>query len=256
VKVTVCDWPNRESAYEAAWRELVAHVRSEGSDLVLLPETPFAPWMAVRRQFNPSIWKSAVAAHRDWRARFSELGPTVICASAPVQIGPRRLNQAFIWDPAAGYREVHAKYYLPYEEGFWERTWFDRGDGRFAPTTALHLKLGFLICTDLWFFHRARAYAQAGIHLLLCPRATPRETLDKWQAGCRAAAVVSGAFCLSANRFSEREEEADLGGRSWIVGPDGEILARTSRVDPIRTHEIDISAAGHAKTTYPRYVLE
>lgn len=239
-----------------AWEGLVEHVRSEGSELVLLPEVPFAPWPAVSRRFDLTIWKAAVAAHQKWRSRFSELGPTVVCGTAPVNLGIRRLNQAFIWDPASGYREEHAKFYLPNEEGFWERSWFDRGEGRFAPVSARGIPLGFLICTDLWFFQRARAYGKAGVRILLNPRATPRGTLDKWQAGCRAAAVVAGAFCLSSNRISDEVEEADLGGRSLILGPDGDVLGRTTRLDPVLTLDIDPEEAARAKSTYPRYVLE
>ena len=58
---------------------------------------------------------------------------------------------------------------------------------------------GFLICSEMWFTEHARAYAKQGIHLLLCPRATPMASVSKWIAGGRVAAVTSGAFCLSAS---------------------------------------------------------
>ena len=77
------------------------------------------------------------------------------------------------------------------------------------------------ICTELWFMEHARAYGQGGVHLLAVPRATPRETLDKWLAGGRAAAIVSGAFTLSSNSASRPADIANLGGQGWIVGPDG-----------------------------------
>jgi N-carbamoylputrescine amidase len=256
VKVTVCEWPNRADFYEEAWGELTEHVRAEGSELVLLPEIPFAPWIAARRPFDQEVWREAVSSHERWRARFSDLGPVRICGTAPVGYGPRRLNRAFLWDALDGYREAHAKYYLPNEEGSWERTWFERGAGRFDPVQSRGLTLGFLICTDLWFFQHSRAYGKAGAELLLCPRATRRGTLKTWELGYRTAALVSGAFCLSSNRISGEDERVDLGGRGWIIDPGGEILTRTTPLDPIRTVDIDLREARRAKSTYPRYVLE
>src|SRR6185436_14639099 len=97
---------------------------------------------------------------------------------------------------------AHTKYYLPNETGFWEATWYERGDGVFAPIQADGLTIGLMICTDLWFFEKARAYGKHGIHLLANPRATMKSSVDKWLVGGRAAAVTSGAFCLSSNHIN------------------------------------------------------
>jgi len=47
-----------------------------------------------------------------------------------------------------------------------------------------------------------------------------------------------------------------LAGGSWIVAPDGEILARTDQENPIVDLEIDLSAADQAKQTYPPNVRD
>jgi N-carbamoylputrescine amidase len=48
----------------------------------------------------------------------------------------------------------------------------------------------------------------------------------------------------------------EFGGQGWVVGPNGQVLASTSREQPFVTVEIDLSEARLAKQTYPRYVLE
>lgn len=73
--------------------------------------------------------------------------------------------------------------------------------------------------------------------------------MKKWLAGGRAAAVVSGCFCLSSNRC-----EGSMGGMGWLLDPDGGILALTSEEEPFITMDIDLTAAEEAKHTYPRYV--
>jgi N-carbamoylputrescine amidase len=166
------------------------------------------------------------------------------------------LNLGYVWDSEAGYRPAHTKYYLPDEDGFWEASWYSRGDGNFSLFQSRGVRVGMLICTELWFLDRARAYGQAGAHLLAVPRATPVETVEKWLVGGRAASVISGAFALSSNRVGRAGERVNLGGQGWIVGPDGDVLGLTSRQQPFATVEIDLREAERAKQTYPRYVPE
>ena len=96
------------------------------------------------------------------------------------------------------------------------------------------------------------------------PRSTSHGSLDKWVAGGQAAAVVSGAFCLSSNNWQPAAAEAEasplvgpnLGGRAWIIDPDGEVVATTSEQHPFATASIDLAAAAGGKQTYPRYISD
>ncbi len=164
------------------------------------------------------------------------------------------MNEGFIWSVRSGYQGIHTKAYLPDEEGFWEDSWYERGDPAFRVTEVDGLRVGFLICTELWFMSHARAYAAAGVHLLMVPRATPRATVDKWIAGGRAAAVVAGAYCLSSNRAGAHH--IAWGGAGWVIDPDGEVLALTDPKHRFRTIAVDPDVADRAKTTYPRYVAD
>jgi len=253
MRVTVCELNDDPVVFAEDWQALAAHVKTEGSQLVLLPEMPFAPWFALSPRYDASVWQAAVRAHETWLSRLAELAPATVIATRPVNSGGRRLNEGFVWDQTGGYRAAHHKYYLPEDEGFWEASWYDRGDGSFEPIQSKGVKIGFLICTELWFMERGRAYGKQGVHLLVSPRATGKPTVDKWLVGGRADTVVSGAFSLSSNRFSR---SADLGGQGWVVGPDGQVLGLTSRLRPFLTVSIDVAEAERAKKTYPRYVLD
>jgi N-carbamoylputrescine amidase len=153
--------------------------------------------------------------------------------------------------------DVHAKYYLPDEPGFWEASWYQRGDGDFSVADTSRARVGFLICTELWFSAHARDYAQRGAHVIVCPRATPASTAPKWLAGGQAAAVVSGAFCLSSNLAGTTGDGGDFAGVGWIIEPEeGKILGTTSADHPFLTIDVDREEAERAKTTYPRYVSD
>src|SRR5262245_60248331 len=256
IKATVCELHNSAEGFAADWERLVAHIKVEQSDLVLLPELAFAPWFAVTPRFDPLVWHGAVAAHDTWMQRLPDLAPAAAIGTRPIDADGARFNQGFLWTADKGYLPVHEKYYLPDEDGFWEASWYGRGEREFRPFGWGAVRIGMQICTEIWFMEHARTYGQAGVQLLVVPRATPRQTLDKWLAGGRAAAVVAGAFTVSSNPITLFTEQANLGGQGWIIGPDGEVLATTSPEQPFVTIELDLAAAEHAKQTYPRYVRE
>jgi len=210
---------------------------------------PFSPWIATNKPFDSHKWEASVVDHDRWIARLSELAPATVLGSRTVT---HRHNEGFVWD-SQGYRAVHDKYYLPEEEGFWEATWYERGELDFTAVETTSIKAGFAICSEIWFTEHARHYAQQGIHILACPRATELATRDKWIAGGRAGAIMSGAFCVSSNKGGEGSG-IRWGGSGWIIDPDGEVLGLTSKDEPFLTLELDLELAERAKTTYPRYV--
>jgi len=254
MKVTICQL-NATTAHqlESGWQGLVAHCQSNQSELLLLPEMPFYRWLAAEKSVDVSQWDAAVTAHEQWQARFVESKAAIVAGTQPVHHKGERLNAAFIWTAETGLQIVHHKYYLPDEPGFWEATWYQRGSKAFKAVTVQGCTFGFAICTEMWFMEHARDYAEQGVHFLLCPRSTPFETTDKWLAGGQAAAVISGAFCLSSNH-SGQVAKTTLGGVGWLSSPEGELLARSSKAEPYLTVDVDVSDAEKAKTSYPRYV--
>jgi N-carbamoylputrescine amidase len=255
LRITVCELDCESSALEEAWSRLLSHVKERSSELVLLPEMPFYRWFPATRDYDANTWARAVEAHERWVARLPELAPAAVLGTRPVNRGNARYNEAFVWEPTRGLRGAHLKSYLPDEEEFWEASWYQPGSKEFAPFEVGAVRAGFQICTELWSMENARLYGKAGVHLIACPRGTPHSTLDKWLAGGRASAVVSGAFVLSSNRVSVPGSVPSLGGQGWIVGPESEVLARTTPDEPFATMEIDLSQAERAKRTYPRYAV-
>jgi N-carbamoylputrescine amidase len=256
MRITATQLPDQPKELESAFAKLIDHAKAEGSQLVLLPEMPFYPWMAATNKVDPAVWQAAVDAHEEWMPRLSALGADYVLGSRPVLENGIPHNDAFIWHSDSGAKFAQRKYYLPDEDGFWEATWYRRADEpRFQAAQAGEAKVGFMVCSDLWFGEHARGYARQGIHLLANPRGTPRGSVDKWLAGGRALAVMAGAYCISSNR-SGASQGIQWGGTGWIIDPDGEVLTTTSDANPFVTVEIDLHAADDAKKTYPRDVKE
>ena len=258
MKVTVCQLDPRAGHLEDSLAGLQAHAAAEGSDFVLLPEMCFAEWLAANPVTSQEAWEKAVAAHDRHIAALDQLGAKAVMGTRPIVTaqGSRR-NEAFLWTretPAP--TPVHQKYYLPDEEGYWEHSWYDRGPKQFDMARALGARIGVQICTEMWFFEWARHYAASRVDLLCVPRATPHGSVLKWLAGGQAAAVCSGAYCLSSNLWAPPGEAVNAGGLGWVVDPEGEVLATTDKDSPFATVEINLTFARASKVTYPRYVPE
>jgi predicted amidohydrolase len=250
MRVTVCEMPDDRKDFETAWEELTAYVRKQQSDLVLLPELPFYPWIATTPQFDAQVWQMAQKAHEVMMQCLRELSTSVVLGTHPLIEGEFRLNRGFYWTPADDYQGVHDKYYLPNEEGFYERCWFDRGRRDFRLARVQDIAIGFLICSEVMFNEWARYYGRQGANIIAVPRATGGH--ERWVVAPRMAAIASGAFVISSNRAQDHV----FGGRGLVVGPDGDVLASTSRQAPFATVDIDLAESTRAKKTYPRDLLE
>jgi N-carbamoylputrescine amidase len=257
LKVAVCQLDNRVAHRAAALAALGEHVARTGARLVVLPELPFSAWLAADRVPDPAAWQRSVEEHDAAVAGLGDVGAEAVVASRPtIEADGRRHNQAFAWTPGAGAVRIRDKRYLPDEPGYWEASWYDRGELSFDTCRLLGATVAVQLCTDVWFFEAAREYARRGAELLCLPRATPFTSLPKWLAAGQVAAMCAGAYCLSSNQWDPAGAGVDSGGLGWVIGPDGDVLATTSPDEPFVTCEVDLEAARAAKSTYPRYVQE
>ena len=258
MKVTVCQIDPRASQLDEYLSGLRQHIKETGSDFLLLPEMAFSDWLAADKIPDAKKWNDAVIVHEQRIACLSDLGAKGVVSTRPINSaqGSRR-NQAYVWSAESDEASaLHEKYYLPDEPGYWEHTWYDRGPKNFDVGRVLGTRLGIQICTEMWFFEWARHYAASRVELLCVPRATPHGSVDKWLAGGQAAAVCSGAYCLSSNLWAPLGSGPDLGGLAWVIDPEGNILATTDADNPYATVEIDLEFSRLSKSSYPRYVPE
>ena len=244
MKITVCQLHNEREAFAVDWDRLVAHVKAQRSDLVLLPEMPFFPWFAGPREFDASVWRAAVAAHDIWEKRLSELRPAVAFATRPIDFGALRYNAGFFWNADEGLAEtIHVKSCLSHQEGSWETSWYGKAVPDFESATVAGISVGMLIGLELFVPEKARLYGEDGVQVVVVPRVdrsmAPQDLAtsnEEWLTGGRSAALASGAFCVSSTRGSF---DNSAGGAGWILAPDGRTLALTSSDEPFVTVQVD-----------------
>ena len=253
MRVTVCELPHEPEALSAAWGALCEHTVRHSSELVLLPEFAMVDPVWQDERFDDARWAAARELSEVWCDRLSELGVARVVGTRPVTIEGRPFNQGFLWSASGELVPLRRKFFLPDEPGSWEARWFDRGDPEFTAYDAGAFTFGLNICTELWALETYATYAARGVQVILSPRATAAATIAKWLSVGVVAAVRSGAFSLSSNRV---DSTGACGGVSWIIDPQGCVLARTSLDAPFATVDVDLSASVAARDGYPGYALD
>jgi len=252
MRVTVCELPHEPSALAAAWAGLCRHTAHHASELVLLPEFAMVDAVWEDELFDAARWAVVETLSDTWLRRLSELHAEYVVGTRPASIDGGRFNQGYIWSAARGLVPLRSKVFLPDEPGNWEARWFERGDPDFPAFHAGAFSFGLNICTELWALETYGDYAARDVQVILSPRATAAATTAKWLSVGVVAAVRSGAFSLSSNRV---DPTGACGGVGWIISPNGQVLASTSRRDPFATIDIDLAASAAARNSYPRYVF-
>ena len=249
MKITVCEFPDDAGAAGAAWDRLAQVLAAAPTDLLVLPELADGDSFWESPDFDEAIWHRAVDRHALLPEQLRRLAARRVLGTRAVERDGQRLNETFLWTPERGLVPGRTKAWLPQQHKGWEETWFDHGPPVVEPVDDDGLRFAMLVCTELIVSGAPRELGKAGVQLIAAPRATGGHR--RWEIATQMAALSAGAFVATANRRG-----GGLAGGSWIVGPDGEELARTGAATPIVTIEVDLAEADNAKATYPRTVRE
>ena len=117
-------------------------------------------------------------------------------------------------------------------------------------------KIGLSVCYDVRFPHLYRGLAKAGAEIITVPAAFTRPTGEAhWEILLRARAIETGAFVLAPAQGGFHEDGRGTWGRSTIIGPWGEILAKAEDDEPqVILADLDLDAVGKARAAIPALV--
>jgi N-carbamoylputrescine amidase len=254
MRVGFVQWPDGLVPDTDIWSAVAADVMQCAPDVLITNEMPFGPWLAASPIFDLERAKESVQIHEDGLEALQALKVPIVISSRPVIAGGRLANEAFIL--ARGrFRFLHQKHFFPAEEGWFEREWFRTAKPGFEVMEIDGLRIGALLCTELMFNERARAYGKSGAHLIAVPRATGR-SLAPWKTAGAMAAIASGCYVVSSNRIGSDSGGPAFGGRGYAFAPDGSLLFESNEERSIVVFDLDKVLAEEQKSRYPVYVEE
>lgn len=165
---------------------------------------------------------------------------------------------------AGMYRKMH----IPDDPAYYEKFYFTPGDLGFEPIQTSVGKLGVLICWDQWYPEASRLMALAGAEILIYPTAIGWESTDTteekerqrdaWITVQRSHAVANGIPVISCNRVGYEADPSGITkgiqfwGTSFIAGPQGEILTKTSdKKDENLVFDLDLNRTETVRRWWP-----
>ncbi len=254
MRVGFVQWPDGLIPNTNNWSAIAADVTSSAPEVLITNEMPFGPWLAASPSFDVECAKKSVEIHEDGVAALQALKVPIVISSRPVIAGGRLANEAFILEHGC-FRFLHQKHFFPAEEGWFETEWFRTAKPGFDVTETEGLRIGALLCTELMFTERARAYGKAGAHLIAVPRATGRSHA-LWKTAGAMAAIASGCYVVSSNRVGSEAGGPTFGGGAYAFAPDGSLLSESDEERSIIVFELSTVLAEEQKSRYPVYVAQ
>jgi deaminated glutathione amidase len=113
-------------------------------------------------------------------------------------------------------------------------------------------RVGLSVCYDLRFPELYRAYARAGIDLLLVPSAFTHTTGQAhWDVLLRARAIENLAFVMAAAQGGLHENGRRTWGRSMLVDPWGQVLAEKAQGEAVVTADLDADRLQQCRRQLP-----
>lgn len=254
MRVGFVEWPEGLEPYGPQWGEITNRLADARLDMLITNELPFGPWIADRRPFDREVAQACIDIHAEGLDALRGLGIPAIVSSRPVWAKDRLLNQAVAIE-GGRIRAIHTKQYIPEEPGFYEASWYEPGEDCFKPADVAGLRLGVMLCTDAMFNEHARSYGRQGTAVIAILRAAGTST-ENWLTAGRMAALVSGSYVVSSNRYGRSGGGTEFGGTGFAFGPGGTPLAVTDPANPLLVIDVDPDVAARQQSEYPCYVPE
>lgn len=176
-------------------------------------------------------------------------------------------NSAYIIDSDGDEAGLYRKMHIPDDPHFYEKFYFTPGDLGFQAVPTHKAKVGTLICWDQWYPEAARITALKGAEVLFYPTAIGWHPKEKKQYGVnqhgawmnvmKGHAVANGIYVAAANRIGLEKylpgtDGIEFWGSSFILGPQGEVLAQASHdKEEILIAELDLAHMEDVRQNWP-----
>ena len=113
-------------------------------------------------------------------------------------------------------------------------------------------RIGMSVCYDLRFPELYRAYADAGVHLLLAPSAFTYTTGQAhWEVLLRARAIENLAFVAAAAQGGQHDNGRQTWGQAMLVDPWGQVLAQRAQQAGVVLAELDFETLTACRSRLP-----
>ena len=146
----------------------------------------------------------------------------------------------------AGYDKIHLFRLME------EDRYLSPGEGVLSFTLG-GMRCASVICYDIRFCELSRRLAVEGAELLFVSAEWPLARHEHWETLLRARAVENQMYVAACNRCGTTGEET-FAGRSMIIAPDGEVLARAGEREEAICASVEPSFVREVRSRIPVFL--
>jgi len=250
-------------------REAIRRVASEGAELVVLQELHNGLYFCQREDVD--TFDEAESIPGESTSEFGELarelGIVLVLSLFERRAAGLYHNTSVVLERDGSIAGMYRKMHIPDDPAYYEKFYFTPGDLGFEPIETSVGRLGVLVCWDQWYPEAARLMALSGAELLIYPTAIGWESSDAsgeqtrqsdaWQLVQRGHAVANGLPVVTVNRVGhEADPSGQTGGitfwgRSFVAGPQGELLVELDQREATCVVEIDLARSERVRRWWP-----
>lgn len=250
-------------------REAIRRVASEGAELVVLQELHNGLYFCQREDVDTFDEAESIPGEstREFGELARELGIVLVLSLFERRAAGLYHNTSVVLERDGSIAGMYRKMHIPDDPAYYEKFYFTPGDLGFEPIETSVGRLGVLVCWDQWYPEAARLMALSGAELLIYPTAIGWESSDAsgeqtrqsdaWQLVQRGHAVANGLPVVTVNRVGhEADPSGQTGGitfwgRSFVAGPQGELLAELDQREATCVVEIDLARSERVRRWWP-----
>lgn len=246
-----------ESVTDRTCRAVELIESSRGHDLIVLPELwsaggfSYRDWDDRAQGVDGSVAQAVSAAAKSVGAMVHG-GSIVERLAEPGRDGKVLANTSLVFSATgeliATYRKIHR---FGFSGG--EPKLMEAGDALSTVALGDGLTAGLTTCYDLRFPELYRAYVDRGVGAYLVPAAWPAARVNAWRILLQARAIENECFVIACNTAGTHAK-TEMGGRSAVIAPTGDVLAEAGTDQEILSVEIDPAAVAAQREAFP--VLE
>lgn len=247
----------------------IREVASQGAELIVLQELHNGLYFCQTEEVNLFDQAEPIpgASTDAYGALAKELGVVIVLSLFERRAAGLYHNTAVVLESDGSIAGKYRKMHIPDDPAYYEKFYFTPGDLGFEPIDTSVGRLGVLVCWDQWYPEAARLMAMRGAELLIYPTAigwassdTPEEQArqsDAWQLVQRGHAVANGLPVVTVNRVgfetdpSGQTDGIRFWGRSFVAGPQGELLLELDAEERTAVVEVDLAHSEAVRRWWP-----
>ena len=250
-------------------KEAIRRVASEGAELVVLQELHNGLYFCQTEDVDTFDEAESIPGEstREFGELARELGIVLVLSLFERRAAGLYHNTAVVMERDGSIAGMYRKMHIPDDPAYYEKFYFTPGDLGFEPIETSVGRLGVLVCWDQWYPEAARLMALSGADLLIYPTAIGWESSDElgeqtrqsdaWQLVQRGHAVANGLPVVTVNRVGYEADPSGqtrgitFWGRSFVAGPQGELLGELDQSERTCVIEIDLARSERVRRWWP-----